>query len=79
MAKKQVNHVHVVRRDKSWAVVNTLTGQDIGGLPTQQSGINIARPMAQAQEGDLFIHGRNNRIREGRSYGNDPNPPKDKA
>jgi hypothetical protein len=38
--------------------------------------IRVARPLAQKAEGELRIHGTDNRIRESRSYGNDPHPPK---
>ncbi len=45
---------------------------------TQAEAIEIAREIARHQESELLIHGKNGRIRERDSYGNDPCPPKDK-
>ena len=43
---------------------------------TQAEAIARAREIARNQESELFIHGKNGRIRERDSYGNDPHPPK---
>lgn len=47
-------------------------------LSYTQNGHSIARAreIARNQESELFIHGKNGRIRERDSYGNDPHPPK---
>ena len=44
---------------------------------SQQEAIDRARGVAQNQGTELFIHGRNGRIRERDSHGNDPYPPKE--
>ena len=44
--------------------------------PTQQAAIDTAREIARKQSTELFIHGRDGRIRARDSYGNDPYPPK---
>ena len=43
---------------------------------TQSDAIKIAREIARNQHSELFIHGKDNTIRERSSYGNDPFPPK---
>ena len=43
---------------------------------TQKEAINIAREIARNQKSELIIHGRNGRIREKDSYGNDNFPPR---
>jgi len=43
---------------------------------TQQEAIRIAREIAKNQESELLIHGRDGKIRERNSYGDDPYPPK---
>ena len=43
---------------------------------TQQEAINKARDIARNQKSELYIHGRDGKIREKNSHGNDPHPPK---
>jgi len=45
---------------------------------TQANAIAKAIPMAKANQGELVIQGRDGKFRDSDSYGNDPNPPKDK-
>jgi hypothetical protein len=45
---------------------------------TQAEAINAARSIAQNNRSEVVIHGKNGKIRDKDSYGNDPNPPKDK-
>jgi hypothetical protein len=42
---------------------------------TQQEAIDVAREIARNQSSELFIHGKDGRIRERDSHGNDPAPP----
>jgi len=43
---------------------------------TQQEAIDRGREIARNQNSELIIHGRNGKIRDRDSYGNDPFPPK---
>lgn len=45
-------------------------------LPTQQLAIQLGRARAKLEQSELVIHGRDGRIRQKDSYGNDPYPPK---
>lgn len=43
---------------------------------TQQEAIAYARDVAMNQQTELFVHGRNGRIRERNTYKGDPFPPR---
>ena len=73
MSKK---NQHVVPRNGQWAVVGAGNGRATSIHNTQQDAIDTAREIARNQETELLIHGRNGKIRERDSYGNDPHPPK---
>ncbi len=45
-------------------------------VDTQNKAIIIGKSIAQNQNSELFVHGKNGQIRERNSYGNDPFPPK---
>ncbi|MBB6324741.1 uncharacterized protein YdaT [Algoriphagus iocasae] len=67
---------HVVRHADGWAVRGAGNEQVTQITDTQREAIQIAREIAQNQQSELLIHGRNGRIRERDSFGNDPFPPK---
>lgn len=43
---------------------------------TQSEAIDIATNIAKNQNSELIIHGKDGKIRDRNSYGNDPFPPK---
>ena len=45
---------------------------------TQQKAIEKAIPIAKRNQSEVVIHNRKGQIRDSDSYGDDPNPPKDK-
>lgn len=67
---------HVVPNGSKWSVRKAGSMRASGTYDTQSEAISRARDVAQKQKTELFIHGRDGRIRERNSYGNDPNPPK---
>ena len=67
---------HVVRHADGWAVRGAGNERVTRITDTQREAIQIAREIAQNQQSELLIHGRNGRIRERDSFGNDPFPPK---
>jgi uncharacterized protein YdaT len=69
---------HVVRREDGWAVRGEGNSRDTSHHSTQQDAISAARDIAQRQQSDVVIHGRDGRIRDRDSYGPDPFPPRDK-
>ncbi len=67
---------HVVPRDGKWAVRKSGADRVTRKYETQREAIKAARDIAQNQRTEVYIHGRDGRIRERDSYGNDPFPPK---
>lgn len=67
---------HVVPHDDGWAVRGAGSQRATSLHRTQQDAINSGREIARNQGSELFIHGRDGRIRDRNSYGNDPFPPK---
>lgn len=76
MSKKK--DVFVTHRPKGWAVIQERNQRASKLTNTQQEAIDVGREIAQNNRSELRIQGTNGRIRETRSYGNDPCPPKDK-
>lgn len=74
MAKK---NVHVVPdRQGGWAVRREGGSRVSSHHETQRDAIDAGRQIARNERSELFIHGRNGRIRERDSHGHDPYPPK---
>lgn len=67
---------HVVPHKDGWAVKPAGGERASSVHETQLEAIERAREIAQHQHTELFVHGRNGRIRERDSHGNDPFPPK---
>lgn len=67
---------HVVPHDKGWAIKPERSSRVTSVHDTQRKAINRAREISRNQKSELFIHGRNGRIRERDSHGHDPYPPK---
>jgi len=67
---------HVVKHTLGWAVKGAGNSRATKVVDTQAEAIAIARGIAINQQSELVIHGRNGRIREKNSYGNDEFPPK---
>lgn len=67
---------HVVPRDGRWAVRRTGADRVTRSFDTQREAIDLARELARSQKTELYIHGKDGRIRQRDSYGKDPFPPK---
>ncbi|WP_095587463.1 DUF2188 domain-containing protein [Actibacterium ureilyticum] len=67
---------HVVPRDGKWSVRKAGSDRATRTFETQREAISEARRIARNQGTELYIHGRDGRIRERDSYGKDPYPPK---
>ncbi len=66
---------HVVPSDSGWKV-KTAGSSRAKTCKTQKEAILVATKIAKTQKTELFIHGRDGKIRERSSYGKDPFPPK---
>ncbi len=67
---------HVVPKDGKWGVRQAGSVRTTGIYTTQKEAIIKATELAKKQKTELFIHGRDGRIRERNSYGTDPLLPK---
>ena len=67
---------HVVPHQDGWAVKPSGGTKASSVHPTQSEAIDRGREVARNQRSELLIHGRDGRIRERDSHGNDPFPPK---
>lgn len=69
---------HVVKRDEGWAVRGEGNSRDTSHHDTQKEAEGAAREIARNQQSEVVTHGRDGKIRDKDSYGNDPNPPTDR-
>lgn len=67
---------HVVKTSSGWGVRGANNSRITKNYETQKEAISRGREIAINQNSELVIHGRNGKIREKNSYGNDPYPPK---
>ena len=76
MSKKR--DIHVVPHGDSWATKKE--GAQRAGIvtDTQKAAVEKAREQAAREKVEVVIHRKDGTIRNSDSYGNDPNPPKDK-
>lgn len=75
MAKKDI---HVVPHAEGWATRKEGSQRAGTVVDTQREAIERAREQARRENVEVVIHRKDGRIRDSDSYGNDPNPPKDK-
>lgn len=67
---------HVVPNESGWSVKRAGATKASSVHRTQQEAVAAATRLAQNQRTELYIHGRDGRIRERNSYGSDPRPPR---
>ena len=75
MAKKDI---HVVPHSDGWATRREGADRASRVFDTQVKAQESARRTAIREGTEVVTHGRNGKIRDSDSYGNDPNPPKDR-
>lgn len=69
---------HVVPNNKNgWNVLGEHNSKATASFDTQKEAIERAKEIAKNQKSEVVIHGRDGKIRDKDSYGNDPVPPKD--
>ncbi|RYC17795.1 DUF2188 domain-containing protein [Ciceribacter ferrooxidans] len=74
MAKSKAQHV--VPRSGKWGVLSSGASRASSLHSTQDEAIRTAREIARSHGTELYIHGKDGRIRERSSFGNDPAQPK---
>ena len=63
---------HVVPNGRNWSIRTAGSSRATKTFTTEQEAIKKARVIAKQQGTELYIHGRDGRIRERDSYDNDP-------
>lgn len=69
---------HVVPDDDGWGVKGEGNDRLTSRHQTQSDAIDAARDIARNEKSEVVIHGRDGKIRDKDSYGNDPCPPRDR-
>jgi uncharacterized protein YdaT len=69
---------HVVPHEDGWAVRGEGNQRVTSVHDTQGEATERAREIARNQRSEVVIHRRDGTIRDSDSYGNDPNPPRDR-
>ena len=69
-------NVHVTKHENGWQVKEEKTGRVLDVSPTQSQAIKAGTQIAKRNNSEIFIHGRDGKIRERNTFGNDPFPPK---
>lgn len=67
---------HVVPVGGKWSVQSAGASRASRTFATQQEAVDEARARAKRQGTELYIHGRDGRIRERDTFGRGPFPPK---
>lgn len=75
MAKRDI---HVVPRGDGWAVRREHGERDSSHHDRKGDAMGAAVVTAKRDRVEVVEHGRNGRIMDSDSYGNDPNPPRDR-
>ena len=63
---------HVTPHPKGWQVKGAGNSKATAVTNTQAAANEIAKQIASNQNSEVLIHGRNGKIREKNSYGDDP-------
>lgn len=69
-------NVYVVTYDDKWAVRLEGNSGVSKIFRTQAEAIEYGKRLAQINQSELLIQGRDSKFRDRRSYGNDPYPPR---
>ena len=67
---------HVVRAGEKWGIKGEGNSKLTAKFDRQSDAIAAARQISRNQHSELFIHGRDGKIRERDSHGKDPFPPR---
>ena len=68
--------LHVVPKGGKWSVRTAGASRTSGTFETQKEAVAVARERAIYHSTELYIHGEDGRIRDRRTFGKDPHPPK---
>lgn len=75
MSKNSNQHV-TPHKNGGWQVKGAGNSRATAKTSTQTEAYQIAKAIATNKHSEVVVHGKNGRIREKNSFGNDPFPPK---
>jgi len=75
MSKK---NQHIVPTENGWGIRGEGNSRLTKVTPTKAEALEVGKEIAKNQGVELFIHGKDGKIQDRDSYGNDPCPPKDR-
>lgn len=77
MSKKS-NHVVPSRKKDGWAVKKSGSTRATKKFRTKDEAVKFGRELSKKEKTELYIHKKDGKIQDRRSFGNDPFPPRDK-
>jgi len=77
MAPRKTHHV-TPNPKGGWGAKKGGGSKSIKHFEKKDEAIMFTRKISQSQESELVIHGKDGKIQQSDSHGNDPCPPKDK-
>lgn len=75
-SKTDTHRITPIDNGEKWSLKRDGAQRSTKVFNTQREAIEEGRRISRNQQTELVIHGRNGRIREKDSHGNDPYPPK---
>ena len=76
MAKKSNSHHIVPDSDGGWNIKKGGSGRSSGHFNRKSDAVDRGREISKNQGTEFYIHGRDGKIQQKDSHGNDPHPPK---
>ncbi len=70
--------IHVLPDKDGWRVERESAKRASKVCETKAEAIEAGKNIAKNQKAELVIHNKDGKISQANSYGNDPNPPKDR-
>ncbi len=69
---------HITQGENGWNIKRSGNPIPMGSYRNQNDAIEDGRTLAKIEKTEPRIHGRDGKIRDSDSYGNDPFPPRDR-
>ncbi len=69
-------NIHITKTGNQWKVLTAGAEKASALFDTQKEAIERGTEIAQNRKSEILIHGRDGKIRERNTFGNDPFPPR---
>ncbi len=71
-----MRNIHITKHADGWQAKEAKTVYPLAVFQKQSDAIKLGATFAKASNSELFVHGRDGKIRERNTFGNDPFPPR---